>query len=316
MCRLKNYKCIFVFLCLLLMVTGCSRNTTEVDMKKEAPNSTVEQTQYPKIIHHLEGSTTIDKKPERIATPYISFVDYLAVLGVFPIAGQGIGTIQRNFPYLNELIKDHTIIDLGQEVDIEKVLAVKPELIIAADDMSDKYEQLSKIAPTVILPQAGDWRETLMQIGEIVGAEEKVREVLVDFDEKTARYKQELSKYSNETVLFTMYQGKEKFVTWDIERFEPFYNGLGLKPVPEAEKGGTISLEGLGKLNPDHIFVVNNWQTPIAGGVEKDLEHSAVWSSLNAVKNKQVYFLDDPSLPGPLALAKIKGIEDIYNALK
>ncbi|WP_275051365.1 hypothetical protein [Brevibacillus formosus] len=40
-----------------------------------------------------------------------------------------------------------------------------------------------------------------------------------------------------------------------------------------------------------------------------------MWNSLNAVKNNRVYELADPSLPGPMALAKIDGIEEIMKAM-
>lgn len=101
---------------------------------------------------------------------------------------------------------------------------------------------------------------------------------------------------------------------------EPFYMlGIGI-PVSTfhhfmEESNGQLSLESLAQLNPDHLFVINNWQAPIQGGVKETLKGSNVWNSLNAVKNNQVYELADPSLPGPMALAKIDGIEEIMKAM-
>lgn len=51
------------------------------------------------------------------------------------------------------------------------------------------------------------------------------------------------------------------------------------------------------------------------GGVKEDLKDNKVWNSLHAVQNNQVYDLEDPSLPGPLALAKMKGIEEVIEAM-
>nr|WP_308470826.1 hypothetical protein [Brevibacillus laterosporus] len=45
------------------------------------------------------------------------------------------------------------------------------------------------------------------------------------------------------------------------------------------------------------------------------MKDNQVWNSLKAVKNNQVYFLEDPSLPGPMALAKIDGLEEIMQAM-
>ncbi|MNP80727.1 Periplasmic binding protein [compost metagenome] len=76
-----------------------------------------------------------------------------------------------------------------------------------------------------------------------------------------------------------------------------------------------MSLEGFAALNPDHLFIINNWQNPVAGGVKEELKDDKVWNSLTAVKKNQVYYLEDPSLPGPMALAKIQGIEEIIKAM-
>lgn len=264
----------------------------------------------------MKGKTLIDKKPLKIATPYIAFVDYLAVLDEYPAAAQGVATIKRNFPSLSKRLEGKEILDLGNEVDLEKLLASQPDIIIAANDMADKYDNLTQIAPTVTLPQAGDWRETLQQIAEIVGKEERAKSILAEFDRKSAQYKEKLAFRSQESVLFVMYSGKEQFVTWNDGRFDPFYKGLGLKSIDGTKKDGQLSLESLAALNPDHLFVINNWQNPIQGGVKEALKDSKVWNNMSAVKSNHVYYLEDPSLPGPMALAKIEGIEEIMRALE
>ncbi|OPA75154.1 ABC transporter [Paenibacillus selenitireducens] len=270
---------------------------------------------FPRTITHLKGETVIEARPVKIATPYIAFVDYLAVMDEYPMAAQGVETIQRNFPSLSKHIEGKEIMDLGMEVNLEKLLETEPDLIIAADDMKDQYDRLTQIAPTVIFPQAGDWRETLQQIAEVIGKEVTAKNVLADFDRKSKAYKQKLAYRSDESVLFAMYSGKDQFITWKDGRFDPFYKGLGLKQVVGTIEDGPLSLESLVSLNPDHLFIINNWQYPIEGGVKKALENSKVWNSLNAVKNNHVYELKDPSLPGPMALAKIDGIEEIMKAL-
>ncbi|MDC0759611.1 ABC transporter substrate-binding protein [Brevibacillus sp. AG] len=307
----------------VLMIAGCSGGASPkttaptTNKQKEHQDSTPVKSEsaFPRTISHLSGETVIQEKPIKIATPYIAFVDYLAVLDEYPIAAQGVSTITANFPSLSKRVADKNMIDLGMEVDLEKLLAVQPDVIIAADDMRDQYEKLSQIAPTVILTQAGDWRETIQQMAAIIGKEEKATNVLAEFDRKSAAYKEELAFRSQESVMFIMYRGKEQFITWNDGRFDPFYDGLGLRRTEGANENGQLSLESLAQLNPDHLFVINNWQAPIQGGVKEALKGSNVWNSLNAVKNNQVYELADPSLPGPMALAKIDGIEEIMKAM-
>lgn len=318
-----NVKALFstVLLCSILwLAAGCGTSPERSgELTEHKPSPTREQENgnsgFPRTIAHMKGQTIVQTKPLKIAVAYIAFVDYMAVLDEYPIAAQGVDTIKRNFPNLSKRITGKPIEDLGMQVDLERLLAVQPDLIIAADDMKDQYEKLSQIAPTVILPQAGDWRETLRQIAQIIGKDDKVTSVLAEFDRKSAEYKQKLAFRGKESIMFAMYSGKEQFVTWNDGRFDPFYKGLGLKPVDGAMAGGQLSLESLAALNPDHLFIINNWQNPIQGGVKAALKDNKVWNSMNAVKNNRVHELADPSLPGPMALAKIDGIEEIIKAL-
>lgn len=300
------------------LIAGCGGTSPEHAKTDEGKASTStsygDGGSYPRTIAHLKGETVVKEKPLKIAAPYISFVDYLAVLDEYPVAAQGVEIISRNFPNLGKRIAGKDIMDLGMQVDLEKLLAAEPDIIIAADDMKDQYEKLTQIAPTVIFAQADDWRKTLRQIAEVIGKEDKADSVLAEFDRKSTEYKEKLAFRSGESVMFVMYSGKEQFITWNDGRFDPFYKGLGLKPVNGAADG-QLSLESLAALNPDHLFVINNWQNPIQGGVKKALEASKVWNSMNSVKNNHVYELADPSLPGPMALAKIDGIEEIMKAL-
>ncbi|MCY9513122.1 ABC transporter substrate-binding protein [Paenibacillus apiarius] len=313
---------LLVVVSMLWSIVGCAGTGSGHAVKEgeTKPVSTDERdsataSAFPRTIKHLKGETVIEARPLKIATPYISFVDYMAVLDEYPIAAQGVETIMHNFPSLSKRVAGKEMLDLGMEVNLEKLLEAQPDLIIAADDMQDQYEKLTQIAPTVIFPQAGDWRKTLEQIAEVMGKEEKAKSVLAEFDRKSAEYKEKLAFRSKESVMFVMYRGKEQFVTWNDGRFDPFYKGLGLKPVDGADADGQLSLESLAALNPDHLFVINNWQSPIQGGVKEAFKDSKVWNSMNAVIQNRVYFLEDPSLPGPMALAKIDGIEEIMNAM-
>lgn len=210
---MRNIARFAVLLCAMMwMVAGCGNSASqEGTVQESAVQKTTQESQqpaaadsgsaasFPRTVAHLAGETVIEAKPMKIATPYISFVDYMAVLDAYPVAAQGVDTIERNFPNLSKRIAGKGIIDLGMEADLERLLAVQPDLIIAADDMKDQYERLSQIAPTVIFPQADDWRTTLKQIAEVIGEEEKAEQVLADFDRKSAEYKEKLAFRSEES---------------------------------------------------------------------------------------------------------------------
>lgn len=91
-----------------------------------------------------------------------------------------------------------------------------------------------------------------------------------------------------------------------------YYEELGLKQ-PDALEPGVVTLEGLAKLNPDHIFLFDFENDPVAPRLEK-LSGDEVWNSLDAVKNKQVHIVDSALVyPNPISLAF--GIDAVTEAI-
>ncbi|MFB6366919.1 ABC transporter substrate-binding protein [Paenibacillus elgii] len=297
------------------VIAGCTTSDPETgasgDQKKS--EGTAAEASFPRTIKHFKGETVIKERPVKIAAPYITYVDNLVVLDEIPVSAQGMA-MMSTFPNLQKKLEGKSVIDLGKEVSMEKLLASQPDLIIASDDMADKYEQLSQIAPTVIFPYTEDWKGTLQLIAGAIGKEEKAAAFLAEFDRKAKEYKAKLASRSGETVLFAMYGGKE-FITFNEERYAAFYKELGLKPVPGSEKGGSLSLETLATMNPDHIFIVNNWATPIKKGVKDTLKDNAIWNGMKAPKSNHVYYIEDTSVLGPMPLGKMIAIEEVMKAM-
>jgi iron complex transport system substrate-binding protein len=80
-------------------------------------------------------------------------------------------------------------------------------------------------------------------------------------------------------------------------------SGLGLT-APDGytnDTEGAMSLEGLSELNPDHIFYMSDTAGDYKA-VYDELQASSVWTSLNAVKNGNVYPIDH-------------GIDTVFEAL-
>ncbi|AET58002.1 ABC transporter substrate-binding protein [Paenibacillus terrae HPL-003] len=45
---------------------------------------------------------------------------------------------------------------------MERILAIQPDLIIISDQDEALYDQLSKIAKTIIVPMSENWQDTIM----------------------------------------------------------------------------------------------------------------------------------------------------------
>ncbi|MCW5707593.1 iron-siderophore ABC transporter substrate-binding protein (plasmid) [Shinella yambaruensis] len=134
-----------------------------------------DETTYPIVIEHAFGTTTIARKPERVATVAWANHEVPLALGVVPV-----GFAAANFgdddgdgllPWVAEKLKElggekPVLFDEGDGIDFEAVAATRPDVILAAySGLSQAdYETLSQIAPVVAYPQSAwstDWREMI-----------------------------------------------------------------------------------------------------------------------------------------------------------
>ena len=74
--------------------------------------------------------------------------------------------------------------DIGNPVNVEKVMQLKPDLIVLMKD--DQYEKLSKIAPTIVIPfnTAKNTKDTVSLFGDIAGAKDKAKSFMADFNKR------------------------------------------------------------------------------------------------------------------------------------
>lgn len=299
------------------VLAGCAKtpagnNETSTDSTPSVTEpitpDNAEKTAFPITYTDSKGKEiTIASKPERIALTYYPFVDNMASIGYYPIAtlcyDQYISVNTALQPY----IEGREMEDLGtwDAINLEKLAAVEPDLILAADETSEKvYDQLTKIAPVVFFDAAAiasDWRYGLRELSKVFGEEEKAEAVIADLESKITEAKETLAPYSDESAAFMGLRDKG-FAMREHRHLKFFYDELGLK-VPDNLAAGMVTLEGLAELNPDHIFLFEFANNPVAEQLKK-LEKESVWNSLTAVKNGNVHIVDNCIVyPNPISLS-------------
>jgi iron complex transport system substrate-binding protein len=251
--------------------------------------------QYPLTYVDATGEeVVIEKKPERMASNYVPYWEYLMALDTPPIATAYAQHYRDTWvPFQSYDISG--VIDLGEgEMNLEKLAEVSPDLILVA-----KYdagvENLKKIAPVIVLdPQVRvDWRFGVREIGKVIGeseaAENKVQEMEKKIEDARARLTE---KYENETVMVVSIMGKDRYFCARRPDFFDAEVGLGLV-APEGYPLGNdyeqVALEAFAQMDPDHIFLV------VFEGDEaivEELKDSSIWKSLTAAQNDQVYILN------------------------
>ncbi|WP_340023257.1 ABC transporter substrate-binding protein [Paenibacillus sp. FSL K6-1096] len=269
---------------LTLVITACSGQA----------QVTAGDTADVRVVNSEKGEITIPARPARVIGLSVVYPEFLQALGVTPVAVQN---YQEELPtYLEEPFKDTLKMGIAQTPNFEMILSANPDLILAPTWWSAKdYEQLSGIAPTVLLPQRDDWREELKDIAGVLGKTELAEKVIQDLEAKEAEAKQKLDDLAgSETVMYMMVM-KDSFILYgdQIDRGKFLHTTLGLEKIPnfpDTDSSLSISLEKLPEYNPDHIFLqLNNEDDAAVKQTYEDLLNSPLWKNMTAVQKNQVY---------------------------
>ncbi len=212
---------LFISSVLAIALVGCSNQqanstpspavnesaSTEAPLT-ETPASQDQNSQYPIVIKHAFGETTIESKPERVATIQWANHDVVLALGVVPVgfsaANFGVQDDSGLLPWtskkLDELgVKDPNVFMDTDGLDFEAISDSKPDVILAAYSgiTQEDYDLLSQIAPVVAYPTAPwttTWREQVTLnatgMGMVTEGEQLIKDTEDMINEKVSAYPQ------------------------------------------------------------------------------------------------------------------------------
>ncbi|MBH5318831.1 ABC transporter substrate-binding protein [Paenibacillus sp. GSMTC-2017] len=292
----------FIVLTLLLIVaiiSGCGApatnnkegvkgNATVEPSPTATTEAPAEETKQFKTIKTINGDIEVPVNPIRIVAE--EYLGTLIALGVVPVGAPGL-TI-KNYYFKEALAK---VADIGDysKPSIENIIALSPDLILTG--VQDNYAQLSKIAPTVVIPY-GDLKNThdeLTYFGTLFNKEAEAKAWLAQFDERIAAAKAKVDAVIPADATFTIFEdgGKQTWAYGDNfgRGGQPIYQALGRKPPTEVaaeimeKQWAEITAELLPKYAGDYLIVTSNTRTV------EDFKADPIWGSLPAVKNGNIY---------------------------
>jgi iron complex transport system substrate-binding protein len=283
-----------MLLVFLMMLSACgNQEKNTVSGNQEQTKTEEKATRTFKMANGKE--VEIPTHPKRVVMPY-EFLGNALALGVKPIAVTN--PLMKN-PYITEN-QMKGIENVGNPISLEKVTELNPDLIIVY--LEDQYEQLSKIAPTVVIP-FGHYKgiqEEIRVFGDVLGKKEEAEKWIKQFDEKATAAREKLQGVigKNETVGIYELSGKD-FVVFGANfgrAGQIIYNALQLTPPEKTKKEviegpqqwKPISLEALPDYEADHMFWTV-YRTEGTDQIEKDMKNSAIWKNLKAIKNNHFY---------------------------
>ncbi len=242
------------------------------------------------------GEFTLKKVPQRIVALEFSFVDALAAVDVSPVGIADDNDPSRLLPAVSAKLGQWQSVGTRSQPSLEVIASLKPDLIIAdVDRHSAVYRDLSKIAPTLLLPSRRETYEDNLKsaaiIGKVIGKEAEMQQRLAQHHQLMAHYAAQLSGLNNQTVQFGVAR-ENGFYAHSTESYAGgVIHALGLAAptgLKNENASRQISLEQLLALNPNYLVVGDYTEQSIVSRWQKQ----PLWNVLSAVRAKQVLHVD------------------------
>ncbi len=210
-----------------LALTACSGGSDATADAEDAPgaadtasNDDATTGEWPRTIEHAAGETEIPAQPTTIVSTSITLTGTLLAIGapVVASAATSPGPLTDDNGFFSQWADVATeqgveVLYPNLELDLEAVDALAPDLIIGStigqDATVEAYDQLSEIAPTVLLDYgSSSWEDLAAILGEATGLEDQAATAVQEFDDYVAAAAQQIA-LPDQPVTALTYNGAE-----------------------------------------------------------------------------------------------------------
>jgi len=249
---------------------------------------------FPRTIRSANGETTLESRPARIVCLELGSIDALFTLGITPVGIVDPAPLPLT-PELDAFLADVPRIATWAEIDLEAVIAAKPDLIIAD---ASREDPLGDIAPTITLFRANSgmvWREVFAMVVLALGDEAKGAAVVEKYEDAVRTLNAKLPD-PRPSMSFIRVQAENLRYMLRSNFAGRILTDLGI-PRPTAQNVDdfalmNMSLETLGEYaDGDLIVVATDAGDPAKAYLDQMLA-SPIWQTLSAVKNDRVIQVD------------------------
>ncbi|MGL5647609.1 MAG: ABC transporter substrate-binding protein [Clostridium sp.] len=297
---MKNFKkLLVVFVALTIVIgalVGCGKQ--EVTMKDRAGNSFI-----------------APKKIERIISTAPSNTEILVGLGL----GDKIVGIDKYSSDVPGIKKGIPEIDF-RNPDVEAIIALKPDIVIASTHNKEGNEDPFKLIkdagiPVVYVPTSGGFDgiyEDINFLAKLTGTEEKGTEMLDSMKSEVAKIEAIGKTIKNKkTVYFEIGSEPNLFSFGNNTFLNSMIEMVGAKNIFADEKEWiSPSAESVIKKDPD-VILTNETYLP---NPVKSIEDRPGFNTIKAVKDKQVFVIDKNASSRP-SQDSIKALKEIAKAI-
>ncbi|WCH96398.1 iron-siderophore ABC transporter substrate-binding protein [Streptomyces moderatus] len=252
--------------------------------------------QWPRTIEHAMGETVLESRPERVVVLDVGELDNVVSLGIKPVGLAPTEGSPELPSYLKKDAGNPANIGTINNLNLEAIAGLKPDLILGSQlRAADKYDELSKIAPTVFSIRPGfTWKENYLLNAAALDRTAEAKAKLTAYDAKVKELDTKLGA-DKPTVSMVRYLPDGVIRLYANASFiGTILKDAGI-PRPKNQDiedlAAEVSAENIDQADADYIF------TGVYGDAKATDKSRAqgnpLWKNLKAVKAGHAYDVPD-----------------------
>ncbi|KOG16232.1 MULTISPECIES: ABC transporter substrate-binding protein [Streptomyces] len=263
--------------------------------KTAAMGTEAQPGQFPRTLTHALGRTELKAAPKRVVVLDVGELDNVVSLGVQPV-GYAPSEGDDGIPgYLKKDAGTPKSVGTINNLNLEAIANLQPDLILGSQlRAADKYDELSKIAPTVFSIRPGfTWKENYLLNAAALDRTAEAKEKLAAYETKAKRLGTDIGPDKPTVSMVRYLPGKIRLYA-KASFIGTILEDVGL-PRPENQRidelAAEISPEKIDEADADWIF------TGVYGDAKATKKDTAqanpLWKGLKAVKAGQAKDVPD-----------------------
>lgn len=289
----------------ILGSAACSSDSTSDEGTETAASET-------RVVDTEQGEVTVPAEPQRIAVLSAGLAGYLFTLDA-PVAIAdtrllGVTNLDGGFPpQWAEKAKAQGTVELpaGDQLDLEAIAQADPDLIIGGGQgfsailAQEAYDQLTQIAPTVLVPSSvNTWQGELAEVAEVAGESDKVDALMAAYDDKVAEVKESITVPGSPVSYFLSLSTNEPSFIPQTAALPTLLASVGFEPDDVITKANNPELYGSGDsfvVSPELLAPIASapvmFVVPVAGRSLAELQKDPAYAALPAFATGKVFEL-------------------------
>jgi iron complex transport system substrate-binding protein len=249
---------------------------------------------WPVSIENRFGTTEVPARPQRVVTVGFNDQDFVLALGVPPVGvRENLGDYDADSrPWAADQLAGAELPTVGgQQIDVEAVAALRPDLIVGVYSFMDQatYDLLSGIAPT--LAQTDDhadgatpWQDQTLLTGRALGREDEAQELVDDVEGRFSAVAEEHPEFAGTTLAvdFAGVGGSAHYLFGSDDLRTQFFSDLGFEV---GDTSSAVSQEQLPVFDQDVL---------VGGGyTREEAVADPLFAGLDVVSSDRTVYLGD-----------------------